>query len=260
MHTTYTSRSQSLDESYISHEENTRNMQLEIDHLRRRLCHERQRRTPSDSDLSSDDDGDGSYRPRSRTPPSESFLYDEDRHYKRRSKSPSREGLSNNAISRALNQIFKSSFTHRIERGKLPRYNGRTDPIEHVSYFNQRMAIHSPNEALMCIVFPSSLGLVAMRWFDGMKEGSISSFKELTRAFGARFVTCSRVPRPLDSLLSMTMQENETLKTYSDKYWEMFNEINGNFDDMAIRTFKVGLPIEHDLRKSLTRKPVRSVR
>ena len=29
---------------------------------------------------------------------------------------------------------------------------------------------------------------------------------------------------------------------------------------MAIRTFKVGLPTEHDLRKSLTRKPVRSMR
>ena len=40
----------------------------------------------------------------------------------------------------------------------------------------------------------------------------------------------------------------------------MFNKINGNFDDMAISTFKVGLPVEHDLRKSLTRKPVRSVR
>ena len=51
-----------------------------------------------------------------------------------------------------------------------------------------------------------------MRWFDGLKEGSISSFKELTRAFGARFVTCSRVPQPLDSPLSMTMREGKTLK------------------------------------------------
>ena len=47
---------------------------------------------------------------------------------------------------------------------------------------------------------------------------------------------------------------------YSDRYWEMFNEIDGNFDDVAIRTFKVVLPIEHDLRKSLTMKPIRSVR
>ena len=56
------------------------------------------------------------------------------------------------------------------------------------------------------------------------------------------------------------MREGETLKTYSDRYWEMFNEIEGDFDDVAIRTFKVGLPTEHDLRKSLTKKPVRSVR
>ena len=40
----------------------------------------------------------------------------------------------------------------------------------------------------------------------------------------------------------------------------MFNEINGDFDDVAIRTFKVCLPAEHDLRKSLTKMPVRSVR
>ena len=60
--------------------------------------------------------------------------------------------------------------------------------------------------------------------------------------------------------MSMTMQEGETLKTYSNRYWEMFIEIDRNFNDVAIRTFKVGLPTEHDLRKSLTRKPVRSVR
>ena len=58
----------------------------------------------------------------------------------------------------------------------------------------------------------------------------------------------------------MAMREWETLKTYSDKYKEMFNEINGNFDDVAIRTLKVNLPVEHDLRKSLTRKLVKSVR
>ena len=39
----------------------------------------------------------------------------------------------------------------------------------------------------------------------------------------------------------------------------MFNEINGDFDVVAIRTFKVGLLAKHDLRKSLTRKLVRSV-
>ena len=47
---------------------------------------------------------------------------------------------------------------------------------------------------------------------------------------------------------------------YSDRYWKMFNEIDGNFDDVAISTFKVGLPAKHGLRKSLTGKPITSVR
>ena len=46
---------------------------------------------------------------------------------------------------------------------------------------------------------------------------------------------------------------------YLDRYWEMFNEIEKEFNDVVVRTFKVGLPKEHDLRKSLTKKPVRSV-
>ena len=40
----------------------------------------------------------------------------------------------------------------------------------------------------------------------------------------------------------------------------MLNEINGDFDEVAIKTFKVGLPFEHGLRKSLTGKPITSLR
>ena len=32
----------------------------------------------------------------------------------------------------------------------------------------------------------------------------------------------------------------------------MFNKVDGDFDDVAISTFKLGLPAEHDLRKFLT--------
>ena len=103
MHIMHTSRSQSQSGSHLSYKENTRSMQLEIYRLRRRLCCEWRRRTPSNSDPSLNNGRDGSYRPRSRTPLSESFLYDEDHHYKHRSNSPSRKGLGNDAINKALN-------------------------------------------------------------------------------------------------------------------------------------------------------------
>ncbi|XP_075636475.1 uncharacterized protein LOC142608663 [Castanea sativa] len=87
-----------------------------------------------------------------------------------------------------------------------------------------------------------------------LPQGSLKSFEELIWAFGARFITCSRIPKPLDALLYMSMREGETLKTYSDRYWEMYNEIDGDVEDVAVRTFKVGLPTEHGLRKSLIMK------
>ena len=39
----------------------------------------------------------------------------------------------------------------------------------------------------------------------------------------------------------------------------MYNEMDGNFDDVDINTFKNSLPTEHDLRKSLIGKPATSV-
>ena len=58
----------------------------------------------------------------------------------------------------------------------------------------------------------------------------------------------------------MTMGEGESVKSYAERYWEMFNEIDGDFDEVAIRTFKVSLPSEHGLRKSSTGKPITSLR
>ena len=40
----------------------------------------------------------------------------------------------------------------------------------------------------------------------------------------------------------------------------MYNEMDGNFDDVAINTFKSSLPAEHGLRKSLTGKLATRVR
>ena len=170
--------------SHVSQrQDDNKALQQEIDDLKKKLRRVQQKHSPSSSDTS--EEGDDNYRQRSRTPPSETFSYEEEHHHRCKRKSPSRKGLVNHTLDR----ISKSPFTRKIEGVKLPRrfhqpiftmYNGRTDPVEHVSQFNQRMAVHSKNEALMCKVFPSSLGPMVMWWFDGLRPNSINSFKQLT--------------------------------------------------------------------------------
>ena len=185
----HTSKGQSRRKSHVSHAKNEKDMQHEIDKLKKELRRARRRRSSPDSELPSEEVDDAMYRRKSRTPPSETFSNDEEYRLKRKNKSPTHKGLENNAMNEALNQVARFPFTRSIEGASLPRrfhqptfslYNGRTDSVEHVSYFSQKMAIHSKDEALMCNIFPSSLGPMAMRWFNGLKANSINSFKKLT--------------------------------------------------------------------------------
>ena len=57
----------------------------------------------------------------------------------------------------------------------------------------------------------------------------------------------------------MSIREGESVKAYSERYWKMLNKIDDDFDEVAIKTFKVGLLSEHGLRKSLIGKPVTSL-
>ena len=132
--------------------------------------------------------------------------------------------------------------------------------MEHVSHYIHMMFLHTHNNVLMCKVFPSSLGSTALRWFNGLRKGSVRSFAKLIQEFGAWFVTCSWVPQPVDALLSIKLGVGETLCNYTSRYWELYNEIGGGNERIAASTFRTGLPENSELRESLTKRPPEDMR
>ncbi|XP_030958778.1 uncharacterized protein LOC115980691 [Quercus lobata] len=116
----------------------------------------------------------------------------------------------------------------RFSRPSFISYDGKADPIEHISHYIQMMSLYNQNDALMCKVFPSSLGPIALRWFNGLRKGSIRNFGELIQEFHAR-------------------------------YWELYNEIGGGNEKVAVSTFRLGLPEDSKLRESLTMRPPESM-
>ena len=110
--------------------------------LKKQLHREQRKWSPSSSDVSSNDEEDTIYGQRSRTPPNESFSYDEERLHRRKRRRPSRKEVGTDVMKKALSQISKSPFTRWIEKAKLLKwfhqptfimYNGRTDLVKHVS-------------------------------------------------------------------------------------------------------------------------------
>ena len=150
-------------------------------------------------------------------------------------------------------------MSSRFTQPPFNSYDGKTDPVEHVSHYIHMMSLHT-HDALMCKVFPSSLRPTTLRWFNGLRKGSIHNSAKLIQEFGARFVMCSRVPQLVDVLLSMKMRVGETFRSYASRYWEIYNEIGGGNEKIAANTFRMGLPEDSKLRESLTKRPPEDMR
>ena len=64
----------------------------------------------------------------------------------------------------------------------------------------------------------------------------------------------------MDALLSMKMGAGETLRSYASQYWELYNEIGGGNEKIAVSTFRMGLSEDSRLRESLMRRPPEDMR
>lgn len=67
------------------------------------------------------------------------------------------------------------------------------------------------------------------------------------------------MPQPVDAFLSMKMGAGESLRSYANSYWELYNEIGGGNEKVAANIFRLGLPQYSELRDSLTMRPPESM-
>jgi len=130
------------------------------------------------------------------------------------------------AAKEALGQISKSPLAHWIRAEKTPSrvkhsafipYETSTDPVAHIQHYQQAMFMHEQDDALLCKMFPSSLGKVALSWYHKLPEGSILCWAQLAEEFTARFLTSRTAPKTFDALTSMRQRDDETLRQYSKR-------------------------------------------
>ena len=89
--------------SHLVHEQaDEKDLQREIDDLKKRLRRAQRKQTLSSSGISSNDDEDASYRKCSETPPSESYSCEEEHSRKRRRRSLSGRGVGTNVMKKTL--------------------------------------------------------------------------------------------------------------------------------------------------------------
>ncbi|KAL0461429.1 UNVERIFIED_CONTAM: hypothetical protein Slati_0030500 [Sesamum latifolium] len=78
-------------------------------------------------------------------------------------------------------------FTEAVMADELPmncrtpaitEYDGTTDPIEHLSRFENATLLHQYTDGIECCVFLTTFAWAAQQWFNQLPVGAIESFQE----------------------------------------------------------------------------------
>ncbi|XP_052117582.1 uncharacterized protein LOC127747577 [Arachis duranensis] len=150
--------------------------------------------------------------------------------------------------------ILEVRLPKHFDKPSDMRYDGTQDPLEHLTTFEARMNLEGVGDEVRCRAFPVTLAGPTIRWFNGLPQGSIYGFSDISRAFLAQFTTrIARAKHPIN-LLGITQRHGEPTRKYLDRFNDECLEIDGLTDSVASLCLTNGL-LNKDFRKHLTTKP-----
>ncbi|XP_021754589.1 uncharacterized protein LOC110719915 [Chenopodium quinoa] len=98
-------------------------------------------------------------------------------------------------------------------------YDGTSDPMDHIASYEGPMYLNPKFEATWCKYFPTTLKGVAQAWISkGVKEGSITGWKDLSNKFKSKFSTANCREKTTAELMRLQQGEDESLLDYMTRF------------------------------------------
>ncbi|XP_025616963.1 uncharacterized protein [Arachis hypogaea] len=127
------------------------------------------------------------------------------------------------------------------------RYDGTQNPQEHLTAFEVRINLKGVGDEVRCCAFPVTLAGPAIRWFNALPQGSMTTFTDITRAFLAQFTTrIAKAKHPIN-FLGVTQRSSEPTRKYLDRFNDECLEIDDLTDSVASLCLMNGL-LNEDFR------------
>ncbi|XP_070042759.1 uncharacterized protein [Nicotiana tomentosiformis] len=130
---------------------------------------------------------------------------------------------------------------------EISKYNGTTDPNEHVTYYTCTIKGNDLEddeiESVLLKKFEETLSNGAMIWYHNLPPNSIDSFAMLTDSFiKAHAGAIKFETRKLD-LFKVKQKDNEMLREFVSRFQIEHMDLPPVADDWAIQAFTQGLNV-----------------
>jgi hypothetical protein len=97
------------------------------------------------------------------------------------------------------------------------------------------------NEDHMAGYFPLVMGKAPLLWLDNLPAECITSWATLSRLFTTNYQATYNCPGNTHHLTRVRMRSDETLRVYTNCYFENLNTLAGVKDDDVIAYYKKGI-------------------
>ncbi|XP_057739807.1 uncharacterized protein LOC130956869 [Arachis stenosperma] len=131
--------------------------------------------------------------------------------------------------------ILKVCLPKNFDKPTNMKYDGTKDPQEHLTTFEVRMNLEGVGDAVRCSAFPLTLVGPAIRWFNVLPQGYITTFADITKGFFVHFTTRIFKAKYSINLLEVTQQSSEPMRKFLDRFNDKCLEIDGLTDSVEIQ-------------------------
>jgi hypothetical protein len=123
----------------------------------------------------------------------------------------------------------------------IEKYDGCSDPSIWLKMYSIAARDSGGNEDHMAGYFPLVMGKAPLMWLDNLPAECITSWATLSRLFTTNYQATYNRPGNTHHLARVQMRRDETLREYTNRYFENRNTLAGVKDDDVIAYYKKGI-------------------
>ncbi|XP_059310001.1 uncharacterized protein LOC132061161 [Lycium ferocissimum] len=127
----------------------------------------------------------------------------------------------------------------------IPKYDGTTDPQEHVTSYTCSIKGNDVEEdeieSVLLKKFGETLSKGALTWYDHLPEHSITSFEMLADAFIKAHAGAKKVQARKADIFRITQRDNELLREFVNRFQRERMELPPVPEEWAAQAFTKGL-------------------
>ena len=139
------------------------------------------------------------------------------------------------------------------------KYDGKTDPEDHISAYEGHMLLYTDTDSVWCKVFPSTLVGLGLTWFKSIPPATVFNFRQLTSMFVTHFVNNKCREKPTGELMSIKQGEKESLRDYVGRFNARAVTIPTLQHEVVVLALMTGLKEGTPFRSYLGRKKLTSL-